>query len=61
MSAADPEHAAFAGPTQLLLDITDTVDGVTGNPLEWCGRGYGARDHSRRKLGFGRKSGIWGT
>jgi hypothetical protein len=53
MSAIDAEHIAFAGPTQLPLDIADTVDGITGNPLEWYGRGYGARHHSRRKPGFG--------
>jgi hypothetical protein len=44
----------------LLLDVADTVDGVTDNPLEWYGRGYGARDHSRGKLGFGGKAGIGG-
>src|SRR5712691_1572972 len=60
MSAADPEYIAFAGPTQLLLDIANTVDGVTSKPLEWYRRGYGACDHSRRKLWFGRKAGIGG-
>ncbi len=39
MSATDPEHIAFACPTQLLLDLADTVDGITGNPFEWDGRG----------------------
>src|SRR5712675_3170351 len=61
MSAADPEYIAFACPTQLLLDIANTVDGVTSNPLEWYRRGYGACDHSRRKLWFGRKSRHRGT
>src|SRR6267378_4916412 len=60
MRAADPEHVAFAGSTQLLLDIANTIDGVTSNPLEWYRRGYGACDHSRRKLWFGRKAGIGG-
>jgi hypothetical protein len=58
MGAADAKHVAFAGPTQLLFDIADTVDGITGNPSEWYGRGYGARDHSRRKLWFGCKADI---
>ena len=58
MSAADPKHVAFAGPTELLFDIADTVDGITGNPLEWDRCGYGARDHSRRKFGFGREADI---
>ena len=35
-----------------------TVDGITGNPLEWDRRGYRACDHSRRKLWFGRKADI---
>src|SRR6266852_5763322 len=60
VSAADPEHIAFACVTQLLFDIANTVDGVTSNPLEWYRRGYGACDHSRRKLWFGRKAGIGG-
>ena len=60
MSAADPEYIAFAGPAQLLFDLANTVDGVTGNPLEWYRRGYGAGDHSRRKLWFGRKADIGG-
>src|SRR6195256_855700 len=60
MSAADPEYIAFACPTQLLRDIANTVDGVTSNPLEWYRRGHGACDHSRRKLWFGRKTGIGG-
>ena len=58
MSAADPKHVAFACPTELLFDIANTVDGITGNPLEWYRRGYGARNHSRRKLWFGRKAYI---
>src|SRR3979409_2028634 len=60
MSAADPEYIAFACPTQLLRDIANTVDGVTGNPLEWYRRGHGACDHSRRELWFGRKADIGG-
>src|SRR6202022_3421578 len=60
MSAADAEHVAFAGSTQLLLDVADTIDGITGNPLEWYRRGYGACDHSRRKPGFGCKADIGG-
>ena len=35
MSAADPEYIAFACPAQLLLDIANPVDGITGNPLKW--------------------------
>ena len=58
MSAADPEHVAFAGPAQSLFDVADTVDGVTGNPLERYRRGDRARDHSRRKLWLGRKADI---
>ena len=34
MRATDPEHIAFARPTELLFDIANTVDGVTSNPLE---------------------------
>src|SRR5216684_628234 len=60
MSAADPEYIAFACPTQLLLDITDTVDSIGSNPLEWYRRGYGACNHCRRKLWFGRKACIGG-
>src|SRR6202161_816335 len=60
MSAVDPEHVAFAGPTQLLFDIANPVDSIASNPLEWYRRGYGACDHSRRKLWFGRKAGIGG-
>ena len=60
MRAVDPEHVAFAGPAELLLDIADTVDGITGNPLEWYRRRYRACDHSRRKLWFGRKTDIGG-
>src|SRR5215831_9797930 len=58
MSAADPKHVAFACPTELLLDIANTVDGIAGNPLEWYRRGYRACDHSRRKLGLGCKADI---
>src|SRR4030081_1306864 len=60
MSAADPEYIAFACPTQLLRDIANTVDGVTGNTLEWYRRGHGACDHPRRELWFGRKADIGG-
>src|SRR6202048_33006 len=56
MSAADPEHVAFACPAQLLFDIANTVDSITGNPLEWYRRGYGACDHARCKLWLGRKA-----
>src|SRR5882762_8493128 len=56
MSAADPEHIAFACLAQLLFDISDTVDRIGSNPLEWHSRGYGACDHCRRKLWFGRKA-----
>src|SRR5260370_27067468 len=41
-----------------LFDVANTVDGITGNPLEWYRRGYRACDHSRRKLWFGRKADI---
>src|SRR5450631_1987951 len=58
MSAADPEYIAFSCPSQLLFDIANTVDSIASNPLEWYGRGYGACNHSRRKLWFGRKAGI---
>src|SRR6476469_3449886 len=58
MSAADPKHVALACPTELLCDVANTVDGITGNPLEWHRRGYRACDHSRRKLWFGRKADI---
>src|SRR5712692_7304823 len=60
MRAADPQDIAFACPTQLLFDIANTVDGITGNPLERYRRGYRACDHSRCKLWFGRKAGIGG-
>src|SRR4029077_16267966 len=60
MSAADPEYIAFACATQLLFDIANTVDGIASNPLEWDRRGYGACDHSRRKLWFGRKADVGG-
>src|SRR5258708_5308428 len=58
MRAADPEDIAFACATQLLFDVTDTVDRIACNPLEWDRRGHGACDHSRRKLWLGRKAGI---
>ena len=58
MSAADPEDIAFSCPAQVLFDIANTVDRIASNPLEWYGRGYGACNHSRRKLWFGRKAGI---
>ena len=60
MRAADPEDIAFACATQLLFDVTDTGDRIACNPLEWYRRGYGACNHSRRKLWFGRKAGIGG-
>ena len=60
MSAADPKHVAFARPAELLFDVANTVDGITGNPLEWYSRGDRACDHSRRKLWFGGKAGIGG-
>src|SRR5674536_301485 len=44
----------------MLLDIANTVDGIASNPLEWDRRGYGACNHSRRKLRFGGKAGIGG-
>ena len=44
----------------MLLDISDTVDRIGSNPLEWYRRGYRACDHSRRKLWFGRKAGVGG-
>src|SRR3981189_3952109 len=58
MRAADPEDIAFACATQFLFDVTDTVDRIACNPLEWDRRGHGACDHSRRKLWLGRKAGI---
>jgi hypothetical protein len=61
MSAVDPEHIAFACATQLLFDVANTIDGIASNPLEWDGRGYGACNHSRRKLWFGRKADVGGT
>src|SRR5471030_600143 len=61
MSAADPEHIALACATQLLLDVANTIDCITGNPLEWDRRRYRACDHSRSKLWFGRKAGIGGN
>src|ERR1019366_5645146 len=42
------------------FDVANTVDGVTGNPLEWYSRGYRACDHSRRELWLGRKADIGG-
>src|SRR6202022_2883845 len=45
----------------MLFDVANTIDCITGNPLEWYSRGYRACDHSRRKLWFGRKAGIGGT
>src|SRR6266478_2345178 len=60
MRAADPEDIAFACATQLLFDVTDTVDRIACNPFEWDRRGHGACNHSRRKLWFGRKAGIGG-
>src|SRR5229473_2417816 len=44
----------------MLFDVANTIDCITGNPLEWYRRGYRACDHSRRKLWFGRKAGIGG-
>src|ERR1700730_18465345 len=58
MSPAAPKQVAFAWVRVLLFDIANTVYGITGNPLEWYRRGYRARDHSRRKLWFGRKADI---
>jgi Acetyltransferase (GNAT) domain len=58
MSAADPEHIAFACLAELLFDIPDTVDRIGSHPLEWHSRGYRACDHSRRKLWFGRKARV---
>src|SRR5271154_39739 len=60
MSAADSEHIAFACLAELLFDISDTVDRIASNPLEWDRRGYRACDHSRRKLWFGRKARVGG-
>src|SRR5450631_1571935 len=58
MSAADPEHIAFACLAELLFDISDTVDRIGSYPLERHSRGYRACDHSRLKLGFGRKARV---
>src|SRR5712692_132298 len=44
----------------MLFDVANTIDCITGNPLEWYRRGYRACDHPRRKLWFGRKAGIGG-
>ena len=60
MGAADPEYVALACATQLLLNIANTVDSIASNPFERDRRRYGACDHSRRKLWFGRKAGIGG-
>src|SRR5680860_633791 len=60
MRAVDPQDIAFARATQLLFDVTDTVDRIARNPLEWYRRGYRACDHSRRELWFGRKADIGG-
>src|SRR3977135_124176 len=58
MRAADPQDIAFACATQLLFDVTDTVDRIACNPLEWDRRGYGTCDHSRCKLWVGRKADV---
>ena len=60
MSALDAKYVAFTRLAELLFDVANTVDGVTGNPLEWYRSGYRACDHSRRKLWFGRKADIGG-
>src|ERR1700691_3124631 len=60
MSAADPEYIVFTCATYCLFDIAADIDRIASDPLEWDGRGYGARDHSRRKLWFGRKADIGG-
>jgi hypothetical protein len=39
ISAADPEHIAFAGSAELLFDVADTIDGITSNPPEWYASG----------------------
>src|ERR1700747_2383107 len=56
MSAADSEHIAFACQAQLLFDISDAVDRIGSNSFEGHCRDYGACDHCRRKLWFGRKA-----
>ena len=56
----DPEYIAFSCLAQLLFNMTNTVDRIAGNPLEWYGRGYGVCNHSRRELWFGRKASIGG-
>jgi len=58
MSAADPEHIAFACLTELLFDISDTVDRIGSHPLEGHSRRYRACNHSRRKLWFGHKARV---
>ena len=58
MSAADAEHVAFAGPAQVLFDVANAVDGITGNPLEGHGRRDRSGDHSPRKLRLGFKADI---
>jgi hypothetical protein len=60
MSAADPEHIVFACFAELLFDIANTVDSIANDPLEWDGCGYGACNHSRRKLWFGPKASVQG-
>jgi hypothetical protein len=40
---------AFTPGESLLFDIANTIDRIASDPLEWDGRGYGARDHSRRR------------
>ena len=60
MSALDAKYVAFTRLAELLFDVANTVDGITGNPFERYRRGYRACDHSRCKLWFGRKAGIGG-
>ena len=60
MRAADPEHVAFAGLAELLFDIANAVDRVTGNPLEWHGRRDRAGDHCPGELRLGCKADIIG-
>ena len=61
MRATDPEHIAFARPTESLFNIANTVDGITGNPLEGYRRGYRACDHSCRNFGLVAKPTSAGT
>ena len=58
MSAADPEYISFTCFAWLLFDIANTVDSIASDPLEWDRRGYGACNHSRRKLWFGCKANV---